>query len=502
MRVTDETLDPGGTSTAYSYWHTLSKDNTLLFVQRGNEDSALSSFDPINFALGKRLGKPPFYPNAGSSEIRFEDALWSHIYNDKMIVHRNANEQTFYYFDVVTRDFDLLADFAADFPGQYFVQVLGSDDDDVLSFTLRSEADFTVTGIACVRLSTGEVLYQEAPAGGVTFDECQVDKSGRYLYIIYDPQSAGAACVDLQTGIKTTIAENSTENALGHHDAGTGFFVGVAHFIEKVIKVPGSAPRTHSLVVDYLNPARSPGVGEGAEHYSMLANNEAFLLTSTYGASVPQSQLREEVFLVSLDGLQTYRRLFHHRSKRNPATPEYTDSPRANISRDGRFVAFSSNWETSNVRKDLFIASIVPATTDPTPPEVLITSPLDGQTVSGTILLLAAASDNVGVEGVQFMIGNSLLGAEITIAPYQVSFNTATKGNGSYQLKATARDAAGNTTTATITIIISNVDNEANNNNRPRRETSRSLEMSFDSRPLESPTLQLLKNLDELNRQK
>ena len=42
-----------------------------------------------------------------------------------------------------------------------------------------------------------------------------------------------------------------------------------------------------------------------------------------------------------------------------------------------------------------------------------------------------------------------MLGAEDTIAPYSVSWNTTTAANGSHTLTAVARDAAGNTTTST-----------------------------------------------------
>src|SRR5213075_3193859 len=50
------------------------------------------------------------------------------------------------------------------------------------------------------------------------------------------------------------------------------------------------------------------------------------------------------------------------------------------------------------------------------------------------------------------------LGAEDTSAPYSVTWNTTTVGNGSHTLSAVARDAAGNRTTATtITVQVNNV---------------------------------------------
>src|SRR5437867_3366592 len=94
---------------------------------------------------------------------------------------------------------------------------------------------------------------------------------------------------------------------------------------------------------------------------------------------------------------------------------------------------------------------------DTTPPTVSITSPSSGSTVSGPISLTAGASDDVGVAGVQFMLDGANLGAEDTIAPYSVSWDTTAASNGSHTLAARARDAAGNASTSSaITVTVSN----------------------------------------------
>ena len=94
---------------------------------------------------------------------------------------------------------------------------------------------------------------------------------------------------------------------------------------------------------------------------------------------------------------------------------------------------------------------------DTTRPTVDITSPASGASVSGTIDVTANASDNVGVVGVQFQRDGVNLGAEDTTAPYSVSWDTTTSGDGSHTLTARARDAAGNTTTSSgVTVTVSN----------------------------------------------
>src|SRR5204862_219287 len=91
-------------------------------------------------------------------------------------------------------------------------------------------------------------------------------------------------------------------------------------------------------------------------------------------------------------------------------------------------------------------------------PTVAMSAPANGATVSGTTLAVSAtASDNVGVAGVQFKLDGANLGAEDTAAPFSATWNTTTAANGSHTLTAVARDAAGNTATAsTVSVTVSN----------------------------------------------
>jgi YVTN family beta-propeller protein len=91
-------------------------------------------------------------------------------------------------------------------------------------------------------------------------------------------------------------------------------------------------------------------------------------------------------------------------------------------------------------------------------PTVSITGPAAGATVSGTVPVSATATDNVGVVGVQFLLDNpnTRLGDEDPSAPYGVSWNTTTVANGTHTLIAVARDAAGNTKTATVNVTVAN----------------------------------------------
>lgn len=94
---------------------------------------------------------------------------------------------------------------------------------------------------------------------------------------------------------------------------------------------------------------------------------------------------------------------------------------------------------------------------DTTPPTVAITSPANLAGVTGTITISANASDNTGVVGVRFLVDNAQVGAEDTTAPYSTSWDSRLVGDGSHNLTAVARDAAGNSTTSTgISVSVNN----------------------------------------------
>ncbi|PYR58216.1 MAG: hypothetical protein DMF85_11390 [Acidobacteria bacterium] len=95
---------------------------------------------------------------------------------------------------------------------------------------------------------------------------------------------------------------------------------------------------------------------------------------------------------------------------------------------------------------------------DTTAPAVSITAPAAGAVVSGSVTITASASDNVGVAGVRFKVDATDIGSEVTTAPYSIGWNTTGVVNGSHNLTAVARDAAGNTKTSTaVSVTVNNV---------------------------------------------
>jgi hypothetical protein len=86
---------------------------------------------------------------------------------------------------------------------------------------------------------------------------------------------------------------------------------------------------------------------------------------------------------------------------------------------------------------------------------VALTAPAAGATVSGTVAVTAAATDDVAVAKVEAYVDGTLMGTT-TSSPYSVNWNTAGAANGPHNLTAKAYDTSGNTTTSAVVSVTVN----------------------------------------------
>src|SRR5258708_5707746 len=112
-------------------------------------------------------------------------------------------------------------------------------------------------------------------------------------------------------------------------------------------------------------------------------------------------------------------------------------------------MVFGRAWIPSQDEAQLGLGSLI----------VTMTSPASGSTVCGTVAVSASVSivGALTVSSVQFQLDGGNLGAQDTSAPYSVSWNTTTIGNGSHTLPAVARDLLGiQYTSNAVTVTVSN----------------------------------------------
>ena len=143
--------------------------------------------------------------------------------------------------------------------------------------------------------------------------------------------------------------------------------------------------------------------------------------------------------------------------------PEDTTSPHSiswnsTVANDGTHSLTAVARDAAGNATTSAAVSVTVNNVDSTPPIVSMTAPANGTTVSGSAVTVSAnASDNVGVAGVQFLLDDVAMGAELTTAPYTITWNSTTTTNAAHTLSARARDAKGNMTTSTsVSVTVSN----------------------------------------------
>lgn len=144
-------------------------------------------------------------------------------------------------------------------------------------------------------------------------------------------------------------------------------------------------------------------------------------------------------------------------------------------------------------------APIPPPPTTPPPtgpdteaPRVQMLLPTQNEALTGTVAVMADATDNVGVSSVQFLVDNSSIGAPDTASPYWLQFDTSYLSDGTHSFSARATDAAGNRATATArSVSVSNSCKTASPSLTPWHNTSFNVSgatftVQWDATPLEA----------------
>ena len=101
-------------------------------------------------------------------------------------------------------------------------------------------------------------------------------------------------------------------------------------------------------------------------------------------------------------------------------------------------------------------ASLTLRVVDTLAPAVGVTQPTDQGVVRGTVPIRATASDNVGVDRVDFYVDSTLVGSDST-APYETSWTSTAYPDGQHTVRAVAFDAAGNSADSSVAVVVHNL---------------------------------------------
>ena len=355
LRVTDATTEPDtgghkGVLNSYSTQQAFNSDNSrvLFLVVDGYTRARFYDFTPGSCSVnttGYLITSPP----AGLQEYGMQ---WSATDANKIYGVGNYN---LYEITVPSGSSTTLKTFTGlGHTGGYVTQMNMSDDADV--FAMRFEGGTPAgSGYVFWKRSTDTVLL--SAANRANLDEVEVDKSGQYGVIV---DSGGVAEVWSLTGTPAQIGSDLTgNNGFNHRDTGSG---GVFTHRPANTSLGYRSLATPTTIIDLL-PSMTNGWSYSStqDHFSMQGANDLWALASRYksdGSGVTKA-FDNEIVQIATDGSGRVRRIAHHRSVFN----EYYDSPFASISRDGKFVNFTSNWGSASGRHDGFIVCIQAAST-------------------------------------------------------------------------------------------------------------------------------------------
>lgn len=348
LRVTDATTTPNtggieGAVVGYSYWPSLNSDNTkaMFLVNSGFTRAAFYSFNAAAFTINTTAS----FMSAAPAGFQEYGLSWSRV-NANLLY--GCGNYVLSQYNVSTDTATTVKSFSGrGHTGGYITQASISDDDDV--FAGSYETGGTPQGYWVYKRSTTTVLLEVISKANL--DEVQIDKSGVYLTVKLTTGDAEVWNVTTGLQVGSTLTGN---NAFNHSEMGSG--TAVTHRPANT-SLGYRSLATPTVIADLLPGLSSPwSYATQQDHFSMRANNNLWMLASRYhsSAGAVSNAFDNEILQVATDGSGRVRRILHHRSKHD----DYYDQPKANISMDGQFICFSSNWGTAAGRHDAFIAKI------------------------------------------------------------------------------------------------------------------------------------------------
>lgn len=233
VRLTNST-DCGGTDclwyVGYAYWRNsnnhVGSNQMLIFLSfnkgLGGAGPTLFSYDKTTDQVTK-VG-PLFDANSPYSWYTGEG--WYFSATLPTILYMYDGPRMLRY-DVISKQFTTVFDLSQTWGTDYRIwQMHSSNDDSVHSATVRRVSTGEDMGCTVYLEATRELRFY--PKVGI-YDECHIDKSGRYLLILeFIGSTVGLAnrYIDIMTGVETRLLDAAGSGNLGHHDMGFGYIVG------------------------------------------------------------------------------------------------------------------------------------------------------------------------------------------------------------------------------------------------------------------------------------
>jgi len=350
----------------YSYWRNINNhvgSDTMLIVlgldrRRGGGGPTLFSYNK-NTGETRNLG-PLFPPDSAHSWASGEG--WYFSASQRNALYMNDGVRLLKY-DVITHALETVFD-VRDHLGsdRHLWQIHSSNDDRVHSATVK-DGGYSDVGCVAYNQATGRATFIARKGD---FDECQIDKSGRWLLVkenIDGRNGEDNRIIDLQSGAEQIFYDE--EGAAGHSDLGYGYLVAEDNMYNR----PG-AVRVWQLGQDMKATGQGTLVyglsswdGGGVGHVSHAnatagtpINQQMVCSSNAYRENLPRVN---EIVCYRLDGSMNALIVAPNMTDLNASgggNDDYSKRPKGNLDPTGEYFVWTSNAGTN--RNDAFIVRI------------------------------------------------------------------------------------------------------------------------------------------------
>jgi Concanavalin A-like lectin/glucanases superfamily len=459
VRITNGT-DCGGSdclqSVGYSYWRNMnnSAGSSTMLIFLGLSRTG-GGGGPTLFSYNKDTGVvsvvgPLFDAASPFSWSTGEGWYFSATLPNALYLNSGSS---LLRYDVMTHQMQTVFDAAPQFGSdKYIWQVHSSSDDRVHSATLRSSATYEMLGCLAYREDTKQFSY--FPKNG-DFDECQIDKSGRWLVIkenvdgLYGEDNV---IIDLQAGTQTILLDQN--GAAGHSDNGYGYMVYSDNWnnLPNAIRVfPfGTDPMQAPLVYNNTDWSAS-----APAHVSHANAKPATPLGQQYacgsGANRTNSNRANEIICFRLDtslDVLVVAPVMTDLNASGGGSDDYAKLPKGNLDPTGQYLIWTTNMGGS--RQDAFVVKVpsqllVGAPAGDTTPPVLSAVGVSQITSGGASLgwTTSEAGDSQVEYGPTTAYG-SMASLDATLVLSHAQMLSGLAPGTPYHCRARSRDATGN----------------------------------------------------------
>jgi Fe-S cluster biogenesis protein NfuA len=350
----------------YAYWRNINNhvgSDTMLIVL--GLDRQRGGGGPTLFSYNKQTGEtrnvgPLFSPDSAYSWASGEG--WYFSASQRNALYMNDGVRLLKY-DVITHAMETVFD-VRDHLGsdRHLWQIHSSNDDRVHSATVK-DAGYNDIGCVAYDQATGRATFIARKGD---FDECQIDKSGRWLLVKENVDGRNGEdnrIIDLQSGTEQIFYDE--EGAAGHSDLGYGYLVAEDNFYNRAgavrvwqfdqdMKAPGQGTLVYGLAswdgggVGHLSHANATA-GTPIDQQMVCSSN-------AYRVNLPRVN---EIVCYRLDGSMNALVVAPSMTDLNASgggSDDYSKRPKGNLDLTGEYFIWTSNAGTN--RGDAFIVRV------------------------------------------------------------------------------------------------------------------------------------------------